>query len=299
MYKSFQFKFILIAFLAITLCVNCGCNSKDTSQLDQPSSPDNGNDGNNDNDDNDDDSDDDNDNDNDDNNDGNGDTINTGDIESIGFSWDKVHFINGGVIVNQDISDWSETSHIESFSMSSNGICIDHTMKNTWVTIIHPGYLEEPSEVQGSPWIFIPMDDGKIYAKRYEHLRSKNDPAMGGQGGQVCKLGVGKNTLAEVISNLVDHVKSIHLTGKPQRDAIEPIKDWYPQPDDIVGFAVSTYGGTPGDYRSGSINERSDIVWVKIPDYNTVDSGGEIVGRSSNRSSSSTTTTTTTTNSGS
>ena len=115
---------------------------------------------------------------------------------------------------------------------------------------------------------------------------------MGGRGGHVCKLGHEKDTLAEVISALVDHVKSIHLTGKAQRDAIEPIKDWYPQPDDIVGFAVSTYGGNPGYYRSGFINERSDIVWVRIPDYNTVNSGGEIVGRSSNRSSTSSTTTT-------
>ena len=164
--------------------------------------------------------------------------------------------------------------------MSSNGICVDHTMKNTWTTIIHPGYSEEPSETQGSPWIFIPMDDGKIYAKIYEHLRSKNDPVMGGQGGQVCKLGHDKNTLAEVISSLVDHVKAIHLTGKAQRDAIEPIKNWYPQPEDIVGFAVSTYGANPRDYRSGSLNERSDIVWVKVPDYNTVNSGGEIIGRS-------------------
>ena len=39
------------------------------------------------------------------------------------------------------------------------------------------------------------------------------------------------------------------------------------------------------DYRSGSLDERSDIIWVKIPDYNTVNSGGEIVGRSSNKSS--------------
>ena len=220
-----------------------------------------------------------------------------GGFNPSGFSWNNVHFINGGVIVNRDISGWSETSRITSFSMSSNGICVDHTMKNTWSTIIHPGYSSEPWETQGSPWIFIPMDDGKIYAKGYEHLRSKNDPVMGGRGGQACKLGVRANTLAKVISNLVDHTKSIHLTGQAQRDAIRPIKDWYPQPGDILGFVVSTYGGTSGDYRSGSQNERSDIVWIRVPDYNTVNSGGQIVGRTSG-SSTTTNPTTTTTNSG-
>ena len=209
------------------------------------------------------------------------------------FSWDNVRFLNGGVIVSRDISEWPETSHIESFSMSSNGICVDHTMKNTWTTIIHPGYSNEPLEIQGSPWIFIPMDDGNIYAAIYEHLRSANDPVMGGNGGQVCKLGVNENTLAGVISNLVDHAKAIHLGGQAQRNAIAPIQDWYPQPGDILGFAVSTYGRNPRDYRSGSLNERSDIVWIRVPDYNTVNSGGEIVGRSSG---SSTTTTPTSTN---
>lgn len=213
------------------------------------------------------------------------------------FSWNKVHFINGGVIVNQDISEWSETSRITNFSMSSNGICIDHTMKNVWVSIIHPGYKDQPAEWQGKPWIFIPRDDGKIYAVTYEHLRSKNDPMMRGTG-QVCKLGHSENTLAGVISKLVDHAKAIHLGGKPQRDAIAPIQDWYPKPDDILGFAVSTYSGNPKDYRSGSRNERSDIVWVRVPDYNSVDSGGEIVGRTSGSSTTTSATTTTGGNTG-
>ena len=275
--------FLIFIILLSLFCTNC---SSETQRLEKPSLDD----------DIDSDTDDDNDTDGDDGTDDDG-TDNDSDEDEFDpstFSWEDVHFLNGGVIVSQDISGWSETSRIKSFSMSSNGICVDHNMKNNWSTIIHPGYSNEPLEVQGSPWIFIPMDDGKVYATVYEHLRSANDPVMGGNGGQVCKLGVGQNTLAEVISNLVDHAKAIHLEGQAQRDAIAPIQDWYPQPGDILGFAVSTYGREPRDYRSGSLNERSDIVWIRVPDYNAVNKGGEIVGRSSD---SSTTTTSTTTSS--
>ena len=52
-----------------------------------------------------------------------------------------------------------------------------------------------------------------------------------------------------------------------------------PGPGEIVGFAVSTHAR----YGHRVTQERSDIVWVKIPDYNKVNSGGKIVGRTSGR----------------
>ena len=211
------------------------------------------------------------------------------DFNPSDFSWDDVHFLNGGVIINDNISGWAETSRITSFSMSSDGICIDHTMKNVWEETAHPDSASESYTIQGNPWIFIPLD-GTIYATTYEDLRSKSDPLVGEFGGEICKLGNDQNTLSGVISNLVDHAKKTHLTGATERAAVEPIKDWYPQPDDILGFAVSTVA----NIREGTLEERSHIVWVRIPDYNTVDEGGEIVGRSSDSSTTTTTTTTTT-----
>ena len=201
------------------------------------------------------------------------------------FSWDNVHFINGGVILNKDISGWPETSEITSFSMSTRGICIDHTQRNIWHETVRPGFDNNDWQAQGTPWIFIPRN-GTIYATTYEHLRSKHDPMMNGVG-QTCKLS--RNTLTEVIAALVEHAKKLHLTGNAQDEARKPIADWYPQPGDILGFAVST----SGSIREATQTERSDIVWIRVPDYNTVNSGGEIVGRTSGSSTTTSSTTTT------
>ena len=220
------------------------------------------------------------------------------------FSWEDVHFLNGGVVVRQDISGWSETSRITNFFLSSKGVsqlsrgvCIDHTMRNIWLTTVHPEYADEPWEKQGSGWIFIPHNDGNIYATLYENLSLRYNPTKGKYVGSTCELAYhGDITFPELISEIVDKVKVVWLTGKAERDAVAPVQDWYPQPGDILGFAVSTWArGPASDYRSGSLNERSDIVWVRLPDYNTVDEGGEIVGRSSDSTTTTTTTITTTT----
>ena len=181
------------------------------------------------------------------------------------FSWDNVHFPNGGVIFTHDITNWSETSSVTSVLLSSNGICIDHTKVNVWKETFRPGFAHKDWTVQGSPWLFAPYN-GTVYAKPYEHLRV----------GQKCKLGHNKNTLKGVIISLVAHFKSIHLQGQAQRNAIAPFKDWYPRPGDILGFLAST-----SNLAEATQEERSDIVWVRIPNYCQVNSGGEIVGRTS------------------
>ena len=219
-------------------------------------------------------------------------------IDSIGsqfnpdsFSWDNVVFLNGGVVVNQDISGWSQTSEVLSASLSTRGVCVDHTQRTVWHSEINPGYnqLPDPWQMQGSIWIFIPRPDGKIYAAAFEGLRSRNNkPGQSAATGTECVLGYKGYDIAGVISYLVDKTKAIHLTGPNERAAFNPIQDWYPQPEDVLGFAVSTWAKNPADYRSGHRNERSDVVWIRVPDYNTGGGSGDVVGRSGGGGSSGT-----------
>ena len=173
------------------------------------------------------------------------------------FSWNQLTYLREGGLGNADISGWSEASKITSFAITHRqGICIDHTMKNNW----GGGNI-----FQGNPWIFVPMD-GKIYAATYEHLRNKDDPFMGNRGGQVCKR-LSKNSLIGTLSAIGPHIK------------ISPFKEWMPNPGDIVGFAVSTharYGGH--DRHNGGVRERSNIVWVRILDYQNNSEGVEVIG---------------------
>ena len=181
------------------------------------------------------------------------------------FLWDNVHFPNGGVIFTQNISSWPETSRITSVSLSSNGICVDHTKVNVWKETFRPGFANKDWTVQGSPWLFVPYN-GTVYAKPYEHLRV----------GQKCKLGHDQDTLKGVIISLVAHFKAIHLQGQAQRNAIAPFQGWYPRPGDILGFLAST-----SNLKEATQEERSDIVWVRIPNYCQDQTGGEIIGRTS------------------
>ena len=64
-------------------------------------------------------------------------------------------FLSGGGLANQNISGWSETSRITSFSMERRkGICIDHTQKNNWSDTSAWPHTEP---VQGNPWVFVPQ----------------------------------------------------------------------------------------------------------------------------------------------
>lgn len=183
------------------------------------------------------------------------------------FSWDKVTFLSGGGLANQNISGWAETSKITSFSMARRkGICIDHTQKNNWKDeFTHDG---KTWVTQGNPWVFV-YKDGKIYAATYEHLRPIGHNHGRGHG-QICKLSH-LGSLKDILAGIGSHAK------------LSPVKEWMPKPGEIVGFAVSTHAR----YGYKLTQERSDIVWVKIPDYNSVNSGGEIVGRTSGGSTNS------------
>ena len=213
-------------------------------------------------------------------------TENTGNTNSrfnpSTFSWNNVIFLKGGGITNQNISRWNEVSTITNFyfkGQRGQGVCIDHTKKNDWTDFIPSVTTGEIIPHHGNPWIFIPDTDGsgKVYARTYEHLRK----------GQVCKLGHGdKYDLKTIFTEILPLSTSKAKEGLP-----EHMKTWVAQPGNIIGFAVSAHAR----YQYVGTQERSDIVWVRVPDYNATDSGGEIVGRTSGSTTTTTGSTTTTT----
>ena len=201
------------------------------------------------------------------------------------FSWNNVHWLNGGVIYNHDISGWSETSRITSFEMTKNGFCMDHTKRTVWrESYIHRLYKVETT-LQGTQNIIIPYQGG-LYGVNFDDLRLPDDSV-----GSMCAHHMryhrteyvreqGSDTIKQTVMSIVGSIKKVWLGGSAQRAAIAPIKDWYPRPGDVLGFVVSS----PTHPREeAELKERSDIIWVKLPNY-CLDSSslsGEIIGRTS------------------
>ena len=195
------------------------------------------------------------------------------------FSWDQVHWLRGGVIYSHDISEWTETSRITSFEMNINGFCMDHTKRMEW--------KENYRSVtwQGVQHIIIPYNGG-FYGRNFDvlnlpddsvgsmcghHMRYHRDQRPHGELGEPIAM------RATMIA-IVGAIKKIWLGGGPQRGAIAPIRNWHPSPGDVLGLVVST----PTEAREDSLlKERSDIVWVSLPNYCQDQRGGEIVGRTS------------------
>ena len=206
------------------------------------------------------------------------------------FSWDRVQFLNGGSVTNKDISQWRESSSITNFYLSAagvneklNGVCIDHTKREVWHEVVRSESTGGGQMLQGSAWVIIPLN-GNYYAATYENLQSKHSPSMsilhGKPFGQMCHFAWGDESLEQVISTLTESVKDSHLINHASREAFRSIEDWELMPGSVVGFVVSTTARIP----EGTLQERSDVIWVEVPDYNAVNTnmGGRIVGRSSN-----------------
>ena len=195
------------------------------------------------------------------------------------FSWNQVHWLRGGVIYNHDISEWTETSRITSFEMKVNGFCMDHTKRMEWKETNAGGTL------QGAQHIIIPYNGG-FYGRDYDILQLPDDSvgSMCGHHTRYHRDQRSHGELAETVAMratmiaIVGAIKKIWLGGGPQRDAIAPIRDWYPSHGDVLGLVVST----PTEAREESLlKERSDIVWVSLPNYCQDQTGGEIIGRTS------------------
>ena len=47
-------------------------------------------------------------------------------------------------------------------------------------------------------------------------------------------------------------------------------ENWDPQPGDVIGLAVSGHA----IFGHSTFQERTNIVWIRVPDYNDPDAGG-------------------------
>ena len=201
------------------------------------------------------------------------------------FSWDQVHWLRGGVIYNHDISGWTETSRITSFEMNINGFCMDHTKRMEWVETYHHRLYKVDWTKQGVQHIIIPYNGG-FYGRGYDILNLPDD-SVGSMCGHHTRYHRDQRPFGELgepvamratMIAIVGGIKKIWLGGGPQRAAIAPIRNWHPSPGDVLGLVVST----PTEAREDSLlKERSDIVWVSLPNYCQNQTGGEIVGRTS------------------
>lgn len=206
------------------------------------------------------------------------------------FSWDKVHYLNGGVIYNHNVSEWSETSRITNFEMTKNGFCMNHTKRSSWSeTFTHYFYSEEWT-TQGEQHIIIPHD-GNFYFKTVDFLNLPNSSSklLPDEISSMCGNHTrfhNNGTIKGALKYMIGSMRKIWLGGSAQRNAVAPIQDWYPKPGDTLGFVLST---PTNDRENSKLKEKSDIVWIRIPNYCSVSSGGEIVDRTSDSGSSRTT----------
>ena len=156
------------------------------------------------------------------------------------FAWSKVTFLNG-----HDISGWSETSRINSVSVSDNGICIDHSKDGQW-----PARPLDAIRVEANHWLIVKID-GRYYAATYEWIRA---------GGQRCKLGGGLNKIYHELGT--DQIR------RPPLDS-----SWVPEGGDVIGFMAS---GLARNNIDPNVRERTNIVWYRLPSVDGSISGGQV-----------------------
>ena len=188
-------------------------------------------------------------------------TTPSGNFQPATFTWDQVTYLRQGGLDNKDISQWGETSRITEFSFNKFRMCIEHSMKNSWpVTYTN----EHGNGMYGNPWVFVPMN-GNIYAATFENFLHK-DYHYGHGVGQTCK-NLNRKGIQGILSGIGPHVK------------IEPLKSWMPNREISSALPPRTL---PGRERNNILRERTGIVWYQVPDYNNGNTGGGVVGYTTN-----------------
>ena len=216
------------------------------------------------------------------------------------FSWDKVTILRSETTyVHHDFRDWPETSEITNYSLqgewktwdgrNQKGICLSHTRETQWAEpFMGPDFKGGQVEwvVAGSLWIIIPLKDGTIYATTSHHLNKVGH----------CVMGWHNEDLRGVMDNIGSHARKISwLKDATTVAGFAPIKNWNPEPGQILGIAVTSFNELKEKHPTYS--EKSNLIWVKMPDPNQVSSTNEIVGRYSSSSDATTSTASSTFNS--
>ena len=173
------------------------------------------------------------------------------------FSWEKATYVEKGlrrIPPEHRDTNFKETSKITEFSLKGRyGVCIRHTMHQKWL---------QKSGERVSYKFLIPTS-GKVHS-RWLHPPPKHMHCAIGYGGKFQG-----NSQQHLMWYIADWARSCSKNDSTTRDANRALDGWYPRTGEIVGFYVN----------SPKLKERSDVIWVRIPDYNKKGAGGEIVAR--------------------
>ncbi len=127
--------------------------------------------------------------------------------------------------LHANVSSWPVTSKITDVEIGSDTITIEHSKSGHWPAMDYNGI-----QVEGNAWVLVNRG-GQWQAATYEWLRPGQTE---------------KSVTADGIS---ENIKS------------DALKDWTPQPGELVGFMVST----PARADGRTVNERTNIVMTRWP----------------------------------
>lgn len=138
--------------------------------------------------------------------------------------------INNVTWGDTDVSNWSQTSNLQSVSWNNYDICYDYDTADTWTPAFPLGGSTSADQIIGNAWIFT-YRNGGWQASTFEWFRP----------GQTCK-GIG-NMLGRNIGGA--------LNGAG-------MDNFRPQPGEMYGFMVSTIARNGAQDSNGQ--ERSNVV---------------------------------------
>jgi hypothetical protein len=136
------------------------------------------------------------------------------------------------IVKGADITNWAITSQMISVTYSNGTLCTNHTKAGQWPPL--PFFGDPSTTVEANQWVFANIG-GQWYGGAGEWLRP----------GQTCKSvspAMGPDTFYDS----------------------PPLRDWIPQPGEMVGFAVST----PARAGQWGTAERSNVVVIAWPGGN-------------------------------
>lgn len=125
--------------------------------------------------------------------------------------------------LHADVSDWDVTAELTDVDLSLPPLCLEYTGKNKW---------PNAGGTVGNPWVFAKID-GQWYGGTWEWFEQ----------GQTCKRGIGPEGPGRLVKK-------------------SPLKEWHPQPGELVGFMVSTHAR---DKFRGPRQERTNVVLKRWP----------------------------------
>ena len=159
------------------------------------------------------------------------------------FSWDKVTWLKGGGIKNEDVSGWKENTRITQVELSNKGVIVRAQTRH-W-----PVYTDSNGKkLQGNFWVIVPRG-GRFLAATWEWRRPNQYHKFHGHS-----------------------LKKMYEYSFPGHIKVSPLNRWRPKGGDVVGFMISHFArmgagrvvsgrGLPAD----RVKMRTNIQWYRLP----------------------------------